>query len=78
MSEANEEKTQAAINQETHQALFGVNGELGLIDKVNVMYDILSAFRLFGKAVMWVAIVVGSVGTAFAGLWETINFFKHK
>jgi hypothetical protein len=78
MSEYVEEKTQDAINKEIHQALFGANGEKGLIQKMDNVDEILSAFRLFGKAVMWVALFLGSVGTAVAGLWETINFFKHK
>ena len=37
---------------EFHDALFGNEGmnDIGLVKKVDEMYEILSAFRLFGKA----------------------------
>lgn len=69
-----EEKTQAEINKEIHNALYGGNGELGLINKVNEVWELLSAFRLFGKAIMWIAIVLGSIGAAWAAFWPS---FKH-
>lgn len=76
MSEEIEKKTQSAINQEIHTALFGTNGEPGLVQKMDNVDEILSAFRLFGKAVMWIALFLGSVGTAVAALWSTLKFFK--
>lgn len=72
------EKTQREINQEVHNALYGVNGNDGIVQQIANVNEILSAFRYFGKAVMWCALVLGSVGTALAGTWETINYFKHK
>ena len=76
MSEEIQIKTQAAINQETHGALFGINGEPGLVQKMDEIYNILIAFKLFGKAVMWCALFLGGVGTAIAGLFQTIKYFK--
>ena len=71
------EKTQKQINDEIHVALFGNKdtGELGVVEKTNEIYQILSAFRLFGKAVMWIALVLGSIGTAFAAFWEPVKHF---
>lgn len=79
MSEANDEKTQTAINYEIHSALYGTNGEPGIISDVKDIKQIINAFRLFGKAVMWLALVLGSVGTAVGGGVEAIKFYlKHK
>lgn len=66
-------KTQEEINQETHAKL----QEIGA--KMDDVWQILSAFKLFGRAIMWVALVLGSVGTAVGGVVEGIKFFfKHK
>lgn len=78
MSQEVKEKTQTAINQEIHAALFGINGEKGLVQKMDNVDEILSAFRLFGKAIMWIALLLGSIGTAFAGVIEAIKFFFHR
>jgi hypothetical protein len=72
------DKTQEAINKETHSALFGINGEPGIVQQVREMAEILSAFRLFGKAVMWIALFLGSVGTAVGGVIEGIKYYHHK
>lgn len=72
-----EEKTQKQINAEIHIALYGDSstGELGVVQKTNEIYEILYAFRLFGRAVMWIALFLGGLGTAFAGLWGPIKHF---
>lgn len=74
-----EEKTQEQINSDLHKALYGNSetGDLGLVKKTDEIYSILSAFKLFGKAIMWIALVLGSVGTAVAGYFQIIkHLFK--
>lgn len=65
-------KSQDEINQEVHEALYGVNGEPGVVQQVRDMAEILAAFRLFGKAIMWIALFLGSVGTAWVSFGSTI------
>lgn len=72
------EKTQDAINREIHTALYGINGEPGLIEKTNEVWEILSAFRLFGKAIMWLALFVGAVATALTTVWPLIKSLFNK
>lgn len=67
-------KSQTEINREVHEALYGVNGQPGVVDQVRDMAQILSAFKLFGRGVMWIALAVGAIGTAVSTL---IALFKH-
>lgn len=76
----NEEKSQKEINQELHEALYGnpETGSLGVVQKTDEIYQILSAFKLFGKAVMWLALFMGSVGTAIAGYFQIAKHLLKK
>lgn len=74
-----EGKSQDQINQEVHEALYGKNGNDGIVQQMANVDEILSAFRYFGRAVMWCALVLGSFGTAVGGVIETVKFWlKHK
>jgi hypothetical protein len=68
-----EEKTQKEINKEIHEALFGADGKQGVTQKMDEIYEILSAFKLFGRAVMWVALFLGGIGTAWAAFGNAIK-----
>lgn len=70
-------KSQQQINDEIHIALFGNadTGELGVVQKTNEIYQILSAFRFFGRAVMWCALVIGAVGAAVESYFQIVKHF---
>ena len=69
----NPDKSQEEINKEVHEALFGANGQIGLIEKMDDVWEVLSAFKMFGKAVMWVALLLGAIGTAWMAFWPGIK-----
>lgn len=66
------DKTQAEINAETNRAITSI------ASKTDEMYEILIAFRLFGKAIMWIALFVGSVATAGATAYQAAKLFFKK
>lgn len=67
-------RNQEEINREIHEALYGANGNIGLIEKVDEVWQVLSAFKYFGKAVMWVALFLAAVGTAWVSFG---TYVKH-
>jgi hypothetical protein len=69
------QKSQPEINQEIHEALYGVDGKPGLVQKMDDVSEILSAFKLFGRAVMWVALFLGGIGTAWAAFGAGVKHF---
>lgn len=75
------EKSQGEINREVHSALYGdpdVPGDTGLVQKMDKIVGILGAFEIFGKAIMWIALVIGSIGTAIAAYFQVIKHFMTK
>jgi hypothetical protein len=58
--------------RDLQKALFGDKdkGEMGMVQKVDAMYEVFSALMFIGKIATWIAIVLAGVGaawTAFGG-----------
>lgn len=74
------EHEQKVLVQKHEVALFGDgNGNKGIVDKINEMYDVFNKTKLTGKVILTIIVTAGAIALAITNLWNFVmQLFQNK